>query len=387
MIRTATVGSAPTRMLASPRSRPGATLAIACCRATTPVAAWCWNASPRGVSASPLGPRVNRRTLRNCSSSRRVFDTAGWVTASWSAARPTWPRRATSMKHWRWRIFMRASIMGASRPKRVGAITAWLSPSAKFSFPRATRIGHYARRSTGNAAGEAQLMAFDRLGDIVVHHADSGPTEAPPLVLVNSLGTDLRVWDTLLPRLGGRFRCLRYDKRGHGLSDTAPGPYAMEELAADLARLLDARGARKAVVCGLSIGGMIAQALAAARPDLVRGLVLMDTAHKIGTPEMWDERMAAIRTGGIGGIADAILLRWFSPAFHQERPAELSGWRNMLTRTPVEGYLGCCAAIRDADLTAAARAVSVPTLCLVGEHDGSTPPDLVAQLAGLVRRS
>ncbi len=230
-------------------------------------------------------------------------------------------------------------------------------------------------------------MAFDRLGDIVVHHADSGPAEAPPLVLVNSLGTDLRVWDALLPRLGGRFRCLRYDKRGHGLSDTAPGPYAMEELAADLARLLDARGARKAVVCGLSIGGMIAQALAAARPDLVRGLVLMDTAHKIGTPEMWGERIAAIRTGGIASIADAILLRWFSPAFHQERPAELSGWRNMLTRTPVEGYLGCCAAIRDADLTAAARAVSVPTLCLVGEHDGSTPPDLVAQLAGLVRRS
>jgi 3-oxoadipate enol-lactonase len=230
-------------------------------------------------------------------------------------------------------------------------------------------------------------MAFDRLGDIVVHHADSGLAEAPLLVLVNSLGTDLRVWDALLPKLGGRFRYLRYDKRGHGLSDATPGPYAMEQLAADLARLLDARNARNVVVCGLSIGGMIAQALAAARPDLVCSLVLMDTAHKIGTPEMWGERIAAIRTGGIASIADAILLRWFSPAFHQERPADLGGWRNMLTRTPVEGYLGCCAAIRDADLTAAARAVSVPTLCLVGEHDGSTPPDLVAQLAGLVRRS
>ena len=100
---------------------------------------------------------------------------------------------------------------------------------------------------------------------------------------------------------------------------------------------------------------MIAQALASARPDLVRGLVLMDTAHKIGTPEMWGERMAAIRAGGIASIADAILVRWFSPDFHAQRPAELAGWRNMLTRTPVEGYLGCCAAIRDADLTAAAR--------------------------------
>ena len=130
--------------------------------------------------------------------------------------------------------------------------------------------------------------------------------------------------------------------------------------------------------------GMIAQALARARPDLVRGLVLMDTAHKIGTAEMWNERIAAIRAGGIASIADAILARWFSPAFHRDQPAELAGWRNMLTRTPVEGYLGCCAAIRDADLTEAARGLAVPTLCMVGDQDGSTPPELVAELAGLV---
>ena len=129
---------------------------------------------------------------------------------------------------------------------------------------------------------------------------------------------------------------------------------------------------------------MIAQALAGARPDLVRGLVLMDTAHKIGTPEMWGERIDAIRAGGIASIADAILTRWFSPDFHAQRAAELAGWRNMLTRTPVEGYLGCCAAIRDADLTATARALAVPTLCMVGDLDGSTPPALVAELAGLV---
>ena len=227
-------------------------------------------------------------------------------------------------------------------------------------------------------------MAFDRLGDIVVHHDEFGPAEAPLLVLVNSLGTDLRVWDPLLPKLGGRFRYLRYDKRGHGLSDGTPGPYAMEQLAADLARLLDARGASGVVVCGLSIGGMIAQALAAARPDLVRGLVLMDTAHRIGTPEMWNERIGAIRAGGISSIANAILVRWFSPAFHEEHAAELAGWRNMLTRTPLEGYVACCAAIRDADLTEAARGISVPTLCMVGDEDGSTPPEVVAELARLV---
>jgi 3-oxoadipate enol-lactonase len=134
----------------------------------------------------------------------------------------------------------------------------------------------------------------------------------------------------------------------------------------------------------LSIGGMIAQSLVSMRPDLVRGLVLMDTAHKIGTPQVWAERIAAIRAGGIASIADAILTRWFTPDFHRERAAELAGWRNMLSRTPVEGYLGCCAAIRDADLTATARAVAVPTLCMVGDADGSTPPELVAELASLV---
>ena len=183
----------------------------------------------------------------------------------------------------------------------------------------------------------------------------TGPADAPLLVFVNSLGTDLRVWDALLPRLADRFCCVRYDKRGHGLTDATPGPYSIDGLAEDLARLLDARGAKGVLVCGLSIGGMIAQALTAARPDLVRGLVLMDTAHKIGTAEMWSERIDAIRAGGIGSIADAILSRWFSASFHRDRPDELAGWRNMLTRTPLDGYLACCAAIRDADLTAAAR--------------------------------
>ncbi len=227
-------------------------------------------------------------------------------------------------------------------------------------------------------------MAFQRLDDIVVHYDVAGRSGAPALVLVNSLGTDLRVWDALAPYLAERFRLVRYDKRGHGLTDVTAGPYAMARLAADLAGLLDRLEITQAVICGLSIGGMIAQQLAADRPDLVRGLVLMDTAHRIGSPQMWDERIAAIRSQGIASIADAILTRWFSPAFHRDRPDELAGWRNMLCRTPVEGYLGCCAAIRDADLTAAAKSVAVPTLCMVGDMDGSTPPAVVAELADLV---
>jgi 3-oxoadipate enol-lactonase len=227
-------------------------------------------------------------------------------------------------------------------------------------------------------------MAFIRLGDIVVHHAAAGGPEQPAIVFANSLGTDLRVWDALHARLAGRFRLVRYDKRGHGLTDLTPGPYTIEGLAEDLATLCDRLQVESAVVCGLSIGGMIAQRLAAARPDLVRGLVLMDTAHKIGTAEMWQQRIEAVRGGGIAAIADAVLERWFAPPFREGRPDEVAGWRNMLTRTPVEGYLACCAAIRIADLTEAARAITVPTLCLVGDADGSTPPDLVRALADLV---
>lgn len=227
-------------------------------------------------------------------------------------------------------------------------------------------------------------MPFRRLDDIVVHYRRDGTAAAPTLVLANSLGTDLRVWDALLPQLAPRFDVIRYDKRGHGLTDLTPGPYTIAGLAADLARLLDSLAVRGALVCGLSIGGLIAQALATARPELVRGLVLMDTAHKVGTAEMWAQRIAAIRTGGIASIADVILERWLTRELREQRPDELAGWRNMLTRTPVEGYLGCCAAIRDADLTAAARGLSVPTLCIVGEEDGATPPALVAELAGLI---
>ena len=227
-------------------------------------------------------------------------------------------------------------------------------------------------------------MAFARVADIVVHHELTGKVGAPMLVLANSLGTDLRVWDPLLPHLAGRCRLLRYDKRGHGLTDLTAGPYTIAGLADDLAGLMDKLQVRSAVVCGLSVGGMIAQGLAAARPDLVRALVLMDTAHKIGTAETWQQRIDTVRDAGIKSIADGVLERWFERGFRSERPEELAGWRNMLTRTPVEGYAAICAAIRDADLTQATAALTVPTLCIAGEEDGSTSPALVQELARLI---
>ena len=129
---------------------------------------------------------------------------------------------------------------------------------------------------------------------------------------------------------------------------------------------------------------MIAQALASARPDLVSGLVLCSTGHVIGPPDIWQARIEAIEKGGIGALSDAILERWFSPAFHQSRQDELSLWRSMVTRTPVEGYLGTCRAIQAADLTESTEALCLPAVCVGGSKDGATTPELVRSLADLM---
>ena len=216
-------------------------------------------------------------------------------------------------------------------------------------------------------------------------HVDLAPRPGrAAIVFINSLGTDFRIWDDVVASLGERFTVLRYDKRGHGLSDVGPATGAIADHARDLAAIMDGAGITRAVVCGVSIGGMIAQALHAARPDLVAGLVLSNTAHRIGTPEFWAARIAAIEAQGLDGIADGVMQRWFSPSFCERHPHLVRLYRAMMARTPQTGYVAACAAIRDADLTEAARGISVPTLCLAGGHDGATPPDLVKSLADLI---
>jgi 3-oxoadipate enol-lactonase len=219
---------------------------------------------------------------------------------------------------------------------------------------------------------------------LALHFADDGPRDRPALVFANSLGTDFRIWDGVMACLGGAFRIIRYDKRGHGLSDVGRTPYTIDDHVADLAGLLDARQVGDAVICGVSVGGQIALGLAARRPDLVRSLILSDTAHRIGPPEIWDARIAAIELGGLQSIADAILQRWFSQAYRQKQPTAMAAWRNMLVRMPAAGYAATCAALRESDLTEAARGLKVPTLCLCGDQDASTPPDLVKSLAALI---
>ncbi|WP_316014451.1 3-oxoadipate enol-lactonase [Roseobacter sp. HKCCA0434] len=202
------------------------------------------------------------------------------------------------------------------------------------------------------------------------------------IVFANSLGTDMRIWDDVIARLPADGPVLTWDKSGHGLSEA--GATSIEELAEDLAALMDALSLREALVCGVSVGGMIAQALAAARPDLVAGLVLCNTGHRIGTRDNWAERIATLDASGLDAMAENVLERWFSPTFRAERPDALAGYRAMLTRMPRAGYRAVCAAIRDADLTERTRELRCPTLCVAGEADMATPPELVEALAALI---
>lgn len=224
-------------------------------------------------------------------------------------------------------------------------------------------------------------MRITKINGVLLHHAEGGDPAGRPVVFANSLGTDMRIWDALLPHLPAGLRIIRYDMRGHGLSEAPGGDYHMGELVADAAGLMDHLGARGAVFVGLSIGGVVAQGLAAERPDLVAAAVLCNTAPKIGTEAMWQERIATVRGAGIAALAEAVMERWFSRRFRAERAEEAAGWRNMLLRTPVEGYAGCCAALADTDLRDSTAGLRLPVLAVAGSEDGATPPDLVREMA------
>lgn len=223
------------------------------------------------------------------------------------------------------------------------------------------------------------------LGDVSLHYVEEGDPKGAPLVFANSLGTDLRLWDKLIPLLPSGLRIIRFDKRGHGLSSCPEAPYSMGGLIHDVERLLDHLEVRDCVFVGLSIGGMLAQGLAAKRLDLVRAMVVSNSAAKIGTKELWADRIDGVRAGGIEALADAVMERWFSKPFRQT--PELTGWRNMLTRTPAEGYIGCSAAISGTDFYTPTAGLSLPSLFIAGSEDGATPPDLVRETADLVKGS
>lgn len=214
-----------------------------------------------------------------------------------------------------------------------------------------------------------------------LHFVDEGPKDAPAILFLNSLGTDLRMWQAVTKVLP--YRCIRLDKRGHGLSATPAQDWTVEDIADDAVALLDHLGIPSATIAGCSVGGMIAQAFAIHHPARASALILSNTAAKIGTSESWQARIDAITRDGIASMADTILDRWF-PAGFRTSDAALP-WRTMLLRADPVGYVQTCRALSRADLRAGLAGVTQPTLLLAGSEDQSTPTALVAETASLIR--
>jgi 3-oxoadipate enol-lactonase len=228
-------------------------------------------------------------------------------------------------------------------------------------------------------------VPFIEANGVRIRYRLDGKPGAPAIVFSNSLGTNLSMWDPQVSALQGEFRILRYDTRGHGLSAVPPGPYSQEQLGNDILTLLDAVEIRHAHFCGLSMGGQAGIWLGANAPDRFARLVLCDTAAHIGNPEIWNARIAAIRAGGMPVIVAGAIERWFTARFIAQSPEVVAWVRRMILDTPPQGYIACCEAIRDADLTEQASRVLAPTLIISGTHDPATPPAQGRSLASMIR--
>jgi len=217
-------------------------------------------------------------------------------------------------------------------------------------------------------------MPVLKSGDARIHYALEGQSGSPVLVFSNSLGTNYSMWDLQVREFHKKFRCLRYDTRGHGQSPPTPGPYSIELLGKDVIAMLDALDLDGVHFCGLSMGGMIGMWLGTNAPERLNKLVLCNTGAKIGTPEGWNARIEAVRKNGMKSIAPAVVERWFSPAFHQKSPAMISNILKTIEETNADGYSACCAAVRDADFREQLSSIRAPTLVISGAHDPATPP-------------
>jgi 3-oxoadipate enol-lactonase len=217
-------------------------------------------------------------------------------------------------------------------------------------------------------------MKTIQVKDITVRYKVEG--SGPWVTLSHSLTTDLSMWDALAAFLAPRYTVLRYDSRGHGGTSAPPGPYSFEQLAGDVLGLLDALGIVSTHFVGLSMGGMIGQYLALLAPRRLQRLVIASSTSRI-PPEalaIWDERIALARASGTAALAEATLGRWFTPPFRAAQPELMARIAGLIAATPVSGYAGCGAAIRQLDITARLAAVTTPTLVLVGADDPGTPP-------------
>jgi 3-oxoadipate enol-lactonase len=199
-----------------------------------------------------------------------------------------------------------------------------------------------------------------------------GPERAPVLMLCNSLGTDLHMWDDQVPAVTRHFRLLRYDRRGHGKSEAPRGPYNMEMLGRDALAVMDGMGVQKVNWCGLSMGGMVGMWLGANAPERVDRVVLSNTAAYMADKQIWNGRFKTVRDGGMAAIADGTMERWFTEGFRKRAPQAVARLKQMVLDTPVEGYIGCGEAVRDMDHREIIRNITAPTMIIAGRQDPGT---------------
>ena len=218
-----------------------------------------------------------------------------------------------------------------------------------------------------------------------IHVEVEGPDRAPVLMLSNSLGTDLHMWDDQVGPFTREFRLGRYDRRGHGKSGVPEGPYTMERLGKDALAILDGLGLDKVHWCGLSMGGMVGMWLGANAPQRIDKLILSNTSPYMGAaPEVWNERIKTALTAGMPALVDATLERWFTKSFREANPKIMARIRDMVLKTPPKGYAACCEGIRDMDQRESLARIRAPTLIIAGRHDPSTTVEVAESMQGRI---
>jgi len=218
-------------------------------------------------------------------------------------------------------------------------------------------------------------MPFADLTEVRIHYSLAGPDSAPVLVFSNSLGADLSMWDAQTSAFENNFRVLRYDTRGHGRSSVPPGPYNVATLGRDFLALLDSLALDRVYFCGLSLGGQTAQWLGLNASSRFHKLILCNTAAKIGTDEIWNTRIATVLRDGTESVAPGVIGRWFTAGYRAAHPEEADRAQRMLEATSAEGYVACCAAVRDFDSRASVAQIRLPVLVIAGAQDPSTSPE------------
>jgi len=221
-------------------------------------------------------------------------------------------------------------------------------------------------------------------GAVAVHAVEDGPRDAPVVVLSPSLGTTTAVWEAQVPDLARRFRVIRYDLRGHGSSPVPAGPYAVDDLGADIVALLDRLGVERAHLAGLSIGGMASMWVAAFAPGRVGRIALCSTSARFDRPEAYAERAVAVRSNGSASVAHAAVGRWFTPGFADRHPDVVARMEAMVAATPPEGYAACCDVVAGTDLRGILPSIAAPTLLIAGRDDVATPPAHAHAIAACV---